>query len=134
LADLNNDDLLDIICGNWEGNHRIFLQLKPKSGRHFRNVTSAFFEQPSSILTVLLADFDNDMQTDIFMNNILRQNDPQYNSAFGVNILTDANITIVERDCGEAIEKNGYGTGAAYMNGESSEHPLTVYSAKKNKK
>jgi hypothetical protein len=26
LSDLNNDDHLDIICGNWEGNHRIFLQ------------------------------------------------------------------------------------------------------------
>ena len=38
LADLNNDDHLDIICGNWEGNHRIFLQLKAKSGRHFRRI------------------------------------------------------------------------------------------------
>jgi hypothetical protein len=35
LSDLNNDDHLDIICGNWEGNHRIFLQLKAKSARHF---------------------------------------------------------------------------------------------------
>jgi hypothetical protein len=56
--------------------------------------------QPSSIRTVLVADFDNDMQTDIFMNNILRKNYPQSNSVFDVNILTDANITIVEHDCG----------------------------------
>ena len=54
LADLNNDGLLDIICGNWEGNHRIFLPLKAKSGRHFRNVAAAFFEQPSQIRTVLV--------------------------------------------------------------------------------
>jgi hypothetical protein len=52
MADLNNDDHLYIICGNWEGNHRIFLQLKAKSVRHFRNVASAFFEHPSPIRTV----------------------------------------------------------------------------------
>ena len=103
LAELNNDDHLDIICGNWEGNHRIFLQLKAKSVRHFRNVASAFFEHPSPIRTVIVADFDNDIQTDVFMNNILRNNDSQSNSLFGVKILTDVNITIVERDCGEAI-------------------------------
>ena len=103
MADLNNDDHLDIICGNWEGNHRIFLQLKAKSVRPFRNVASAFFEHPSPIRTVIVADFDNDIQTDIFMNNILRNNDSQSNSLFGVKILTDVNITIVERDCGEAI-------------------------------
>jgi len=146
LTDLNNDGLLDVRCGNWKGNHRIFLQLKAESGRHFRNVASAFFEQPSPIRTVLVADFDNDMQTDIIINNILRNNDPQSNSLFGVNILTNANITIVERDCGESIEKDGYGTGAAYTDinrdgvldvlmshGESSEQPLTIYSAKKDK-
>ena len=54
LVDLSNDGLLDIICGNWEGNHRIFLQFKAKSGRHFRNVAAAFFEQPSQIRTVLV--------------------------------------------------------------------------------
>ena len=54
LTDLNNDGLLDIIFGNWEGNHRIFLQLKAKSGRHFQNVAAAFFEQPSQIRTVLI--------------------------------------------------------------------------------
>jgi hypothetical protein len=80
LADLNNDDHLDIICGNWEGNHRIFFQLKAKSVRPFRNVASAFFEHPSPIRTVIVADFDNDIQTDIFMNNILRNNDSQSNS------------------------------------------------------
>jgi hypothetical protein len=34
---------------------------------------------------------------------IVIQNDSQSNSLFGVKILTDVNITIVERDCGEAI-------------------------------
>jgi hypothetical protein len=57
LADLNNDGLLDIICGNWQGNHCIFLQLKAKSGRHFRNVASAFFEQPSPIRMVVVKVF-----------------------------------------------------------------------------
>ena len=105
LVDLNNDDHLDIICGNWEGNHCIFLQLKAKCVRRFRNVASAFFEHPSPIRTVIVADFDNDIQTDIFMKNILRNNDSQSNSLFGVNHLTNVNITIVERDCGEAIAK-----------------------------
>jgi hypothetical protein len=50
LTDLNNDDHLDIICGNWEGNHRIFLQLKAKSVRHFRNVASTFLGIDESCL------------------------------------------------------------------------------------
>jgi len=53
------------------------------------------------------------MQTDIFMNNMLRNHDPQSNSLFGIKVLPVSNITTVERDCGEAIEKDGYGTGAA---------------------
>jgi hypothetical protein len=91
---LNNDDHLDIICGNWEGIHRIFLQLKAKSVRHFRNVASTFFEHPSPIWTVIVADFDNDIQTDIFMNNILRNNDSQSNSLFGVNIFGNINKSL----------------------------------------
>ncbi|VDI57961.1 Hypothetical predicted protein [Mytilus galloprovincialis] len=147
LADLNNDGLLDIVNGNWEGNHRIFLQSKNKNGeRYFRNVASAFFEQPSPIRTVLAADFDNDMQTDIFMNNILTGSQPQPNYLYGVKVLLDSNITIVERDIGEASEKEGYGTGAAYTDmdgdgvldllishGESNKQPLAVYTAKKEK-
>lgn len=147
LTDLNNDGLLDIVCGNWEGNHRIFLQYKTKEGkRYFRNTASAFFEQPSPVRTVLVADFDNDMQADIFMNNILTDNKPQPNSLFGVKVLPDFNISIVERDCGEATEKEGYGTGAAYTDidgdgvleilishGESKEQPLTLYKAKQEK-
>ncbi|XP_063406897.1 cartilage acidic protein 1-like [Mytilus trossulus] len=147
LADLNNDGLLDIVNGNWEGNHRIFLQSKSKNGeRYFRNVASAFFEQPSPIRTVLAADFDNDMQTDIFMNNILTGSQPQPNYLYGVKVLLDSNITIVERDIGEASEKEGYGTGAAYTDmdgdgvldllvshGESNKQPLAVYTAKKEK-
>ena len=143
MADLNNVDHLDIIFGNWEKNHRIFLQLKAKSGRHFRNVSSALFVHPSPIRTVIVADFDNDMQTDIFMINILKNNDSQSNSLFGVIIMTDANITIVERDCGEVIAKgwlryrctytdvNGDGVPDVFIShGESSEQPLTFYSAK----
>ncbi|XP_052086094.1 cartilage acidic protein 1-like [Mytilus californianus] len=147
LADLNNDGLLDIVNGNWEGKHRIFLQSKSQNGeRYFRNVASAFFEQPSPIRTVLAADFDNNMQTDIFMNNILTDSKPQPNYLYGVKVLLDSNITIVERDVGEAIEKEGYGTGAAYtdMNGdgvlellishgESNKQPLSVYTAKQEK-
>ena len=28
--DLNNDGLLDLVYGNWEGNHRMFVQKKWK--------------------------------------------------------------------------------------------------------
>lgn len=147
IADLNNDGLLDIVNGNWEGNHRIFLQYKNSDGkRFFRNVASAFFEEPSPIRTVLVADFDNNMQTDIFMNNILTDSRPRPNSLFGVKVLPDFNITVVERDCGEAVEREGFGTGAAYTDidnngvldiliahGESRQQALSVYTAQKDK-
>jgi hypothetical protein len=61
------------------------------------------FELKKNAMIPLPVTTYNDIQTDIFMNNILRNNDSQSNSLFSVKILTDVNITIVERDCGEAI-------------------------------
>jgi hypothetical protein len=86
LVDLNNDDHLDITCGNWEGNHCIFLQLKAKSVRRFRNVAFAFFEHPSPIRMVIVADFDNDIQTDIFSES----------NTF-VNFSPSVHVTIIDR-------------------------------------
>ena len=53
--DLNNDGLLDLVYGNWEGNHRMFVQ---KNGR-FENIANKTFESKSKVRTVLSADFDN---------------------------------------------------------------------------
>jgi hypothetical protein len=103
LADLNNDDHLDIICGNWKGNHRIFLQLKAKSARHFRNVASAFFEHPSPIRTVIVADFDNDMRI-IVSQNVVHEN-ISLNIVVKVRNYNRPNWRWMFKECGGYISK-----------------------------
>ena len=57
---------LDIVTGNWEGEHRIFL----KGDKKFKDVATSAFKTPSRVRTVISADFDNDGYDEIFINNI----------------------------------------------------------------
>lgn len=147
LADFNRDGLLDIAYGNWEGEHRLFMQYKAVGeARKFRNIANRQYAVPTKIRTVIAADFDNNGDTDIFMNNICSHRDPndrEPNKLFTVipnqfNNSSDPEIKKV--NIGQAKEPRGFGTGAAITDmdgdgvldllishGESQTQPLKVY-------
>lgn len=143
LADFNRDGLLDIAYGNWEGEHRLFMQYKAVGeARKFRNIANRQYAVPTKIRTVIAADFDNNGDTDIFMNNICSHRDPndrEPNKLFTV-IPNQFNNSSDPEIIGQAKEPRGFGTGAAITDmdgdgvldllishGESQTQPLKVY-------
>lgn len=147
MADFNRDGLLDIAYGNWEGEHKLYMQYKTPNGmRKFRNVATTQYSVPTKIRTVIAADFDNNGDTDIFMNNICSHRDPndrEPNKLFTVTpnqFNNSSNPDIQKMDIGQAKEPRGFGTGAAIADmdgdglldllvshGESQTQPLKVY-------
>merc|ERR1712232_578114 len=90
---------------------------------------------PSPVRTVIVADFDNDGYEEIFWNNI-----PGANRLFR-KLPTDADWISIK--IGDALEANGYGTGAAVgdfdgdgvlelviAHGESASQPLSYFRPK----
>ncbi|MBI1256129.1 MAG: CRTAC1 family protein [Chloroflexi bacterium] len=129
VLDANEDGLFDLVCGNWEGPHRLFIH--QPNGR-FEDVAPAEMASPSRVRTVIAADFDNDGYEEIFFNNI-----GQPNRLFGRRSGRWQMIEI-----GDALEPFGLGTGAAVgdfdhdgrlelliAHGESETQPLTLYSS-----
>lgn len=147
LADFNRDGLLDIAYGNWEGEHRLFMQYKAVGeARKFRNIANRQYAVPTKIRTVIVADFDNNGDTDIFMNNICSHRDPndrEPNKLFTVipnQFNNSSDPEIKKMNIGQAKEPRGFGTGAAITDmdgdgvldllishGESQTQPLKVY-------
>ena len=135
LSDFLYRGSLDIINGNWEGFHRIFVNNKTT----FNDMASKEFRVPSRIRTIISADFDNDGYDEIFMNNI-----GEPNKLF--KILDDGKLIQINID--NALEKDGLGTGAAVADidndgilellishGESGPQPLSLFKSNiKNKK
>ena len=130
LADIFYQGNLDIIVGNWNGFHRIYVQQDDS----FLDVSNARFREPSKIRTVISADFDNDGYDEIFLNNI-----GQPNKMF--KVLDDG--MLVELELLVAKKSDGLGTGAAVADlnndgvlellvahGESVPQPLSLFSAK----
>ena len=124
---------LDIVTGNWEGEHRIFL----KESKKFNDVATDAFKIPSRIRTIISADFDNDGYDEIFMNNI-----GEPNKLFKIS--NDGELNQIQLNVG--LEAYGLGTGAAVADidndgilellvsrGESKEQPLSLYKAKVDK-
>ena len=65
--DANGDGLLDLAWANWEGPHRLCLQSELGL---FGDVAPAAFAHPSLARTLVVADFDNDGNAELFLNNI----------------------------------------------------------------
>ncbi|MFN0092229.1 MAG: CRTAC1 family protein [Acidimicrobiales bacterium] len=100
LVDLNGDGLPDLVCGNWEGPSRLWVQSELGL---FGDLAPAALAAPRRVRTVIAADFDNDGVEELFFNN-----------------LGDANLLLrrtgrewAEADAGAAAEAGGLGTGAA---------------------
>tara|TARA_B100000212_G_scaffold122283_1_gene91646 strand:+ start:266 stop:1681 length:1416 start_codon:yes stop_codon:yes gene_type:complete len=121
---------LDIVTGNWNGYHRIFV----KQENSFLDMSPLDFRKPSLIRTVIAADFDNDGYDEIFMNNI-----GEPNKLF--RILDNGELKEIELNI--ALEADGLGTGAAVADidndgvlellvshGESGAQPLSLFKAK----
>jgi len=135
LSDFLYRGSLDIINGNWEGFHRIFVNNETT----FNDMASKEFRRPSRIRTIISADFDNDGYDEIFMNNI-----GEPNKLFKIL----ENGKIIQIKISNALEKNGLGTGAAVADidndgilellishGESGPQPLSLFKSDiKNKK
>jgi hypothetical protein len=127
VLDVNQDGLFDLVYGNWEGYHRLYIQTEDG---HFQDTAPKSLRLPSRIRTVIAADFDNDGQEELFFNNI-----GEPNRLFG---LRDGEW--VELEIGDAAEPFGFGTGAAVADldgdgrlelaiahGESIAQPLSLY-------
>ncbi|XP_043102840.1 cartilage acidic protein 1a [Puntigrus tetrazona] len=140
LADFNGDRKTDIVYGNWNGPHRLYLQ----DDRQRFKVTvttppTQAFSTPSPIRTVIAADFDNDLQLEVFFNNIAYQGDAP-NRIFRVSRKLNSDPEIRELDAGDASEPQGRGTGATVTDldgdglldllvshGESASQPISVF-------
>ena len=127
LTDFLYRGKLDIISGNWNGEHRIFLNKRNK----FKDIANSEFKIPSRVRTIISADFDNDGFDEIFVNNI-----GEPNKLF--KILSDGELKQIQLNNG--LEPLGLGTGAAVADidndgilellishGESSAQPLSLF-------
>uniref|UniRef100_A0A8C2CZL8 Cartilage acidic protein 1a n=1 Tax=Cyprinus carpio TaxID=7962 RepID=A0A8C2CZL8_CYPCA len=136
LADFNGDGKTDIVYGNWNGPHRLYLQ---DVQQRFKDVATQAFATPSPIRTVIAADFDNDLQLEVFFNNIAYQGNAP-NRVFRVSRKQNSDPEITELDVGDASEPQGRGTGATVTDfdgdglldllvahGESASQPISVF-------
>ncbi|XP_051883167.1 cartilage acidic protein 1 isoform X2 [Pristis pectinata] len=139
LADFNRDGKVDIVYGNWMGPHRFYLQTTVNGKVRFRNIATQNFALPSPVRTVISADFDNDQELEVFINNIAYRGSSA-NRIFRVSRREGADPLIEEANAGDAAEPTGQGTGAVatdfdgdgmldliIAHGESRAQPLSVF-------
>jgi len=132
ILDANDDGLFDLVCGNWDGHHRLYVQ---GFGGNFSNIAPPEMASPSRVRTVIAADFDNDGYEEIFFNNIGQPN----------RLFARRDGEWQQVNIGDALEPGGLGTGAAIADidadgrlelliahGESGMQPLTLYHAASN--
>uniref|UniRef100_UPI00398ECAC1 cartilage acidic protein 1 n=1 Tax=Pristiophorus japonicus TaxID=55135 RepID=UPI00398ECAC1 len=139
LADFNRDGKVDVVYGNWMGPHRFYLQVSVNGRVHFRDIATQKFAMPSPVRTVIVADFDNDQELEVFFNNIAYRGSSA-NRIFRVSRRDGADPLIDKVNAGDAAEHTGQGTGAVatdfdgdgmldliISHGESRAQPLSVF-------
>uniref|UniRef100_A0A452RJ25 Cartilage acidic protein 1 n=1 Tax=Ursus americanus TaxID=9643 RepID=A0A452RJ25_URSAM len=139
LADFNRDGKVDIVYGNWNGPHRLYLQTGARGKGRFRDIASPKFSMPSPVRTVIAADFDNDQELEIFFNNFAHRSSSA-NRLFRVVRREHGDPLIEELNPGDALEPEGRGTGGVVTDfdgdgmldlilshGESMAQPLSVF-------
>lgn len=127
VLDADGDGKFDLVYGNCEGRHRLFLQ---GATGHFRDVAPKEMARPSQIRTAIAADFDNDGVEELFFNNLGEPN----------RLFTLRDGSWRQIDIGDAWEPDDLGTGAAVgdfdgdgrlelaiAHGESDAAPLSFY-------
>jgi hypothetical protein len=130
--DIDGDGRFDVVYGNWEGPHRMYLQT---ACEQFEEVAPSEMAVPSPIRTVIAADFDNDGYEELFFNNIGEPN----------RLFARQDGIWKAIDTGDAWEPDGLGTGAAVADldedgqlalfvthGESGAQPIALYSPPQN--
>ncbi|CAL8331986.1 unnamed protein product [Merluccius merluccius] len=136
LADFDGDGKTDIVYGNWNGPHRLFMQ---GPSHEFRNIATVAFASPSPVRTLIAADFDNDKELEVFFNNIAYRGLAP-NRLFRVSRRASMDPVIQELNVGEAEDPQGRGTGATVTDldgdglldlliahGESAPQPISVF-------
>ncbi|NP_001178218.2 cartilage acidic protein 1 isoform 1 precursor [Bos taurus] len=139
LADFNRDGKVDIVYGNWNGPHRLYLQMSAHGKVRFRDIASPKFSMPSPVRTVIAADFDNDQELEVFFNNFAHRSSSA-NRLFRVIHREHGDPLIEELNPGDALEPEGRGTGGVVTDfdgdgmldlilshGESMAQPLSVF-------
>ncbi|XP_014813730.1 PREDICTED: cartilage acidic protein 1 isoform X1 [Calidris pugnax] len=139
LADFNRDGRVDIVYGNWNGPHRLYLQSGPPGRVRFRDIATPKFSMPSPVRTVIAADFDNDQELEVFFNNIAYRGSSA-NRLFRLTRREHSDPIVEELNPGDALEPEGRGTGGAVTDfdgdgmldlilshGESMAQPISIF-------
>uniref|UniRef100_A0A8C5WGA9 Cartilage acidic protein 1 n=1 Tax=Leptobrachium leishanense TaxID=445787 RepID=A0A8C5WGA9_9ANUR len=147
LGDFNRDGKVDIVYGNWNGPHRLFLQMNTNGKVRFRDIASQKFSMPSPVRTVIAADFDNDQELEVFFNNIAPLHGSSANRMFRIGRREHADPYMEELNPGDAAEHYGRGTGGTVTDfdgdgmldlilshGESMAQPISVFKGKQGLK
>lgn len=74
-------------------------------------MASSDFATASPIRTVIAADFDNNGNLDVFLNNIVYRREAP-NRVFEI-VPNGNSVNMIRKDIGDAEERNGYGTGVS---------------------
>ena len=132
-VDVDGDGRLDLCWGNWEGPHRLMVRHGDAGWKDRATPGLAF---PSAVRTVIAADFDNDGRDELFFNNL-----GEPNRVF--RLAGNADIDVSMLDPGDALNPDGFGTGAAVADidgdgvlellvahGERALQPLSLYKAR----
>ncbi|XP_009321582.1 PREDICTED: cartilage acidic protein 1 [Pygoscelis adeliae] len=139
LADFNRDGRVDIVYGNWNGPHRLYLQTGAPGRIRFRDIATPKFSMPSPVRTVIAADFDNDQELEVFFNNIAYRGSSA-NHLFRLIRRENSDPIVEELNPGDALEPEERGTGGAVTDfdgdgmldlilshGESMAQPISIF-------
>jgi hypothetical protein len=132
VLDADGDGLFDLVCVNWEGPQRLFLQ---RSGGGFVDAANLEMSLPGRLRNVVAADFDNDGYEELFFNTVGERN----------RLFSLRGDEWGEIDAGDASEPRGHGAGMVVADldgdgrlellithGDGHPQPLSLYTTPAN--